>query len=285
MTTVQGRFGARLAEAMHQRGPLCVGLDPHPGLLESWGLPDTADGVARFARLTLEACTDVAAAVKPNAAFFERHGGAGVTVLEEVLRSAAERGLLTILDAKRGDIGSTMQAYADAYLSPGAPLEADAITVSPYLGWGSLAPAFDLAAASGKGVFVLALTSNPDGAQVQHARTDDGTAVAAVMAARAAEVNRGADPMGDVGLVVGATVGTAVAQMGIDLGVLNGPILAPGVGAQGAGPAELSEVFGNARRWVLVNQSRGVLHAGPDVEALRESVVMQARIVRDALSQ
>lgn len=265
-------FGARLATAMDQWGPLCVGIDPHPELLARWGLPDSAESLVAFGDTILEASVRSCAAVKPNSAFFERHGARGIAALEHVLRKAREMDVLTILDVKRGDIGSTMEGYADAYLSPGAPLEADAITVTPYLGVGSLKPAFELAAHAGKGVFVLALTSNPEGHEVQHAVGADGISVATAVARAVTELNRGAAPMGSIGLVVGATVGDAVARLGIDLEAVNGPLLAPGVGAQGAGPAEVAQVFGAARRRVLINQSRGVLAAGPFVEKLRGAI-------------
>lgn len=265
-------FGSRLASAMTDHGPLCVGIDPHPGLLEAWGLRDDADSLQLFADVVIDAAQGHAAAVKPNAAFFERHGSRGMGVLENLLGRCRDVGLLTVLDAKRGDIGSTMQAYAEAFLRPGAPFEADSLTVSPYLGVGSLQPAFDLAAKHGKGIFVLALTSNPEGHTVQHATAPGGAAVAADVTAAAAKLNVGAAPMGSIGLVIGATVGSAVTDLGMDLAGLNGPILAPGVGAQGAGPAELQQVFGNARGRVLVNQSRGVLRAGPAVEPLREAI-------------
>ena len=256
---------------MRDSGPLCVGIDPHPELLAHWGMPDTAESLLAFGEAVIEASVRSAAAVKPNAAFFERHGARGVAALERVLASARDKGLLTILDAKRGDIGSTMQAYAEAYLRPGAPLEADAITVSPYLGFGSLAPALELAETNGKGVFVLALTSNREGASVQHAVGPDGP-VARAIAEAAAELNRGAQPMGSVGLVIGATVGDAIAELGIDLAAVNGPLLSPGVGAQGATPADVARVFGDATSNVLVSQSRGVLQAGPFVEKLRGAI-------------
>ncbi|WP_174435926.1 orotidine-5'-phosphate decarboxylase [Demequina oxidasica] len=265
-------FGSRLALAMDEHGPLCVGIDPHPGLLEAWSLPDNADSLQLFSDAVIDAAIGRAAAVKPNAAFYERHGSRGMGVLENLLGRCREAGLLTVLDAKRGDIGSTMQAYAEAFLVPGAPFEADSVTLSPYLGVGSLQPAFDLAQKHGKGIFVLALTSNAEGHTVQHAKSADGVAVAAAVTAAAAELNAGTEPLGSIGLVIGATVGSAVTDLGIDLSALNGPILAPGVGAQGAGPAELEQVFGNARRCVLVNQSRGVLQAGPSVDRLIEAI-------------
>jgi orotidine-5'-phosphate decarboxylase len=266
-------FGARLAAAMDAHGPLCVGIDPHASLLADWGLPDDAAGVREFALRVMDAVAGRVAAVKPQAAFFERHGSAGVAVLEEVVAAGRETGTLVVVDAKRGDIGSTMGAYADAFLRDGSPLAGDALTVSPYLGFGSLDPAVDLALATGRGLFVLCLTSNKEGHEVQHARMQDGASVAAMVAARAAAINADASPLGSVGLVVGATVGDAAARAGVDLLGVNGPLLAPGVGAQGAGSAELAQVFGAARRQVLASSSRGVLRAGPDVGALRAAAL------------
>ncbi|GEK19992.1 orotidine-5'-phosphate decarboxylase [Cellulomonas xylanilytica] len=262
-------FGARLAAAMDASGPLCVGIDPHQSLLEAWGLPDDASGVRSFALRVLEAVGGRVAAVKPQAAFFERHGSAGVAVLEEVVAAGRDTGTLVIVDAKRGDIGSTMGAYADAFLRDGSPLAGDALTISPYLGFGSLDPAIDLALSSGRGLFVLCLTSNKEGHEVQHARTDDGVTVAARVAARAGALNEGVEPLGSIGLVVGATIGDAARRTGVDLAAVNGPLLAPGVGAQGGGARELAQVFGAARRQVLASSSRGVLAAGPDVASLR----------------
>ena len=273
-------FGARLAAAMDDLGPLCVGIDPHASLLDAWGLPDDATGLREFSLRVVDAVGGRVAALKPQAAFYERHGSAGVAVLEETIAAARAAGTLCIVDAKRGDIGSTMGAYAEAFLSDGSPLAGDALTVSPYLGFGSLAPAAALAAETGRGLFVLYLTSNKEGFEVQHARTADGVTLAASVAAQAAVLNAGAAPMGSVGLVVGATVGDAVAATGTDLEAVNGPLLAPGVGAQGAGAAELATVFGGARRQVLASSSRGVLRAGPDAGALRaaaDAAVVEAR--------
>ncbi|MBD3777771.1 MAG: orotidine-5'-phosphate decarboxylase [Micrococcales bacterium] len=261
---------------MAEHGPLCVGIDPHASLLEAWGLPDDAAGVRRFALTVMEAVGGRVAAVKPQSAFFERHGAAGVAVLEEVVAAGRETGTLVVVDAKRGDIGSTMGAYADAYLRDGSTLAGDALTVSPFLGFGSLAPAVEAAAATGRGLFVLALTSNPEGAAVQHARDAEGVAVAdrvarEAAAANAAELAAHGGSLGSTGLVVGATTGDAAERLGVDLAAVRGPLLAPGVGAQGAGAAELAAVFGSARPAVLASSSRGVLAAGPDARALRDA--------------
>ncbi len=259
-------FGARLRVALDGRGPLCVGIDPHASLLAAWGLPDDADGLERFALTVVDALGDRVAVLKPQSAFFERHGAAGVAVLERTIVAAREAGALVLLDAKRGDIGSTATAYADAYLRPGSPLCVDAMTVTPYLGFGSLRPFLDAAAEHGLGLFVLAVTSNPSQVgEVQRARAGDGTVAGSILAAVAAE-NAGAEPLGSVGAVVGATVGAT----GEDFAV-NGSLLAPGLGAQGAQPADLREVFGTALPNVLPSYSRTVLAAGPDVGALRDA--------------
>nr|WP_298802961.1 orotidine-5'-phosphate decarboxylase [uncultured Pseudokineococcus sp.] len=265
-------FGDRLRAATDAHGPLAVGVDPHPALLSRWGLPDDPTGLERFALTCVEALGGVVAAVKPQSAFFERHGCRGVAVLERLLGELAAAGTLSLLDVKRGDVGSTMAAYAQAHLADGAPLAADAVTLSPYLGLGSLRPALDLAAATGRGAFVLALTSNPEGASVQHARDDDGTPVAAAVARGVALENAGArarGALGSVGMVVGATTGGAAARLGLDLAATAAPLLAPGVGAQGAGPEDLAAVFGDARRQVLATSSRGVLAAGPRAADVR----------------
>ncbi|MER7167787.1 orotidine-5'-phosphate decarboxylase [Micromonospora sp. NPDC000207] len=258
-------FGSRLHRATAERGPLCVGIDPHPGLLARWGLPDSVEGLRRFAETAVEAFGDRVAVVKPQSAFFERFGASGVSVLESTIRQLREAGSLVLLDVKRGDIGSTVSAYASAYLDPSSPLYVDAVTASPYLGVGSLAPMFDLAATHGGGVFVLALTSNPEGASVQRAVSPDGRTVAQTVIDEISQLNSGVKPLGSFGLVVGATIG----ETGHDLSTVGGPLLAPGLGAQGATAADLRTVFGTALPWVLPTYSREVLNAGPDVAALR----------------
>lgn len=261
-------FGQRLADAVAARGPLCAGVDPHPELLEAWGLPVDANGVEYFALTAVEAMAGSVAVLKPQSAFFEAHGAAGIAVLERVLAHAGQAGALVLLDVKRGDIGSTMAAYAAAYLTDGAPLAADAITVSPYLGFESVEPALRAAAASGRGVFVLTRTSNPEGAAVQEAWTGRGGTVAQSLVDAAAERNAGAVPIGGVGVVVGATQ----APGRLRFTGLNGPILAPGLGAQGATADDLARLFGDSLPDVLPSSSRGLLQHGPDRVALKGAV-------------
>ncbi|HUR74502.1 MAG TPA: orotidine-5'-phosphate decarboxylase [Sporichthya sp.] len=259
-------FGLRLWNAVEAHGPLCVGIDPHSVLLDAWGLPDDAAGAERFGRIVVEALAGRVAVVKPQSAFFERFGSAGVAALERTISDARSAGLLVLTDVKRGDIGTTAAAYAQAYLDPASSLYSDALTVSPYLGFGSLQPFLDAAAAHGGGVFVLALTSNPEGPQVQHARAADGRTVAGSMLAAVAAANAGQAPQGSVGVVVGATIGDTAEDLAV-----NGPLLVPGLGAQGGGAEDLRRLFAPVARHVLPSVSREILGAGPDLGRLAEA--------------
>ncbi|CAN5201980.1 orotidine-5'-phosphate decarboxylase [soil metagenome] len=261
-------FGARLRAVTAERGALCVGIDPHPQLLRAWGCTEDAAGLRRFCGTVVEALGERVAVLKPQSAFFERYGSQGIAVLEWTLAAIRDTGAIALLDAKRGDIGSTMAAYAAAYLDRTSPLAADAITASPYLGFGSLHPLLAAAAVNGAGVFVLALTSNPEGVRVQHARTDAGSTVAQEILDAVGTLNSGADPLGSVGVVVGATI----EDTGHDLSRLNGPVLTPGLGAQGATPEQLRRLFGPVLADVLPSTSRDVLRHGPDPQALRAAV-------------
>lgn len=276
-------FGARLRRSMDAFGPLCAGIDPHASLLAEWGLPDDVSGLERFSMTVVEALAGRVAAVKPQSAFFERFGSAGVAVLERVVAAARSAGTPVILDVKRGDIGSTAAAYAEAFLNPAAPGFADAITVSPYLGFGSLRPMLDLAASNGCGVFVLALTSNPEGAAVQRAVDASGRTVAAEILRQIAGENVGAGPLGSVGAVVGATIDRT--GIGFDLATLGGPILAPGFGAQGATADDVRRVFGSALPLVLAASSRDILRLGPSVAALRSGAKAVSAALRTLVDE
>ncbi|MFG1933595.1 orotidine-5'-phosphate decarboxylase [Mycobacterium sp. NPDC048908] len=266
-------FGRRLADAVSRRGPLCPGIDPHKELLHAWGLSADSDGLARFSDICVRAFADFAI-VKPQVAFFEAFGARGFAVLERTIAALQSSGVLVLADAKRGDIGSTMAAYADAWAGD-SPLAADAVTASPYLGFDSLQPLLDTAAAHGRGVFVLAATSNPEGAGVQLAKTDAGTVAQSIVDCAAA-INRASSPdPGSVGVVVGATLTSPP-----DLSALGGPVLVPGVGAQGGQPDRLGGFGGAQRGQLLPAVSRDVLRAGPDAAALRAA----AERYRDAVA-
>jgi orotidine-5'-phosphate decarboxylase len=271
-------FGGRLEQAKADHGPLCVGIDPHSSELSAWGLSDDHGGLRTFALRMLEAAASRAAAVKPQSAFFERHGSAGIVVLEEVLAAARQLGILAILDVKRGDIGSTAVAYADAYLRPASSLFADAVTASPYLGFASLDPLIAAARESGCGVFVLAYTSNPEARQVQQAVGADGRTVTASILASIAALNPGPSA-GSFGAVVGATKGSVAEDLHI-----NGPLLAPGLGAQGATAGDLDGLFRQALPWVLPSASRSLSSAGPDVSAIGRAIDLQVAALREVMA-
>lgn len=285
-------YGTRLRRAIGERGHLCLGIDPHPALLDAWGLPRSADGLRRFSELVLDAGGDLAATIKPQVAFFEAYGPAGMQVLADVCVAAGERGALVVADAKRGDIGSTLAAYAQAWLAADSPFHCDAVTLSPYLGVGALEPAFAEAERSGRGVYVLSATSNPEALALQGASLSalgrqggdlhgGGPArrdtVAQHVADAVAARNRatasadaegpggtagGAEP--SFGLVVGATV-----EHPPRIGREHGPLLVPGYGAQGGTNDDVLRVCGANADTSVVNVSRAILRHGPDVAALR----------------
>lgn len=274
------RFGRLARAALEAHGPLCVGIDPHAALLAAWGLTADAAGVREFGLRTVEAAAGRVGVVKPQVSFFERYGAAGFAALEDVLAAARAAGLLVIADAKRGDIGSTMADYAQAWLPAGAPLEADALTVNPYLGVGALEGAFALAEEHGKGLFVLAATSNPEATVLQRATTADGETVSAAVVAEVSRRNAAATPAGEwgsFGFVIGATVDAAEAGLAPFAPVA--PILAPGFGAQGATPADLARRFGPQAASVIASESRSLLSAGP--AALAETIADRAAQYRE----
>jgi orotidine-5'-phosphate decarboxylase len=257
---VSGEFGTRLRRVLSESGQLCVGIDPHQTLLREWNLPDSAQGARDLGLRVVDAAVGRVGLVKPQIAFFERFGSAGYAALEDVLSSARSAGLVVIGDVKRGDVGSTADAYGEAWLSPGSSLEVDAMTAVAYQGLGSLDGVLGLAERHDKGVFVLAATSNPEARVTQMARRADGRTVAGALVDDV--VARNADPLGSLGVVVGATV--ALPDFGLSTGSFRAtPILAPGFGHQGALIARLPELFGEAAQNVVVNASRSILAAGP----------------------
>ena len=265
-------FGARLSRVFADAGRLCVGVDPHSYLLGEWGLTDDARGVRDFGLRVVEATAGRAGILKPQVAFFERHGSAGYAALEDVLAAARDAGLLVIADVKRGDVGTSVEAYGEAWLTPGSPLEADAMTISAFQGVGSIAAPHALALAGGKGLFVLAATSNPEAADLQTATLNGGpSAGRSVAASIVSEVHDwnaletsapGSSPLGSTGVVIGATV--ALGDYGITPGALAAtPVLAPGFGHQGARVSDATRLFGAASVGVIVSASRSILMAGP----------------------
>jgi orotidine-5'-phosphate decarboxylase len=265
-------YGARLAEAVARTGaPVCVGLDPFPGRVPGW-TPDldpaaAADRVRVFCEGVLDAVAGLVPAVKPQSAFFEALGAPGVAAFHAVCRGARARGLLVVADAKRGDIGSTAEAYARTFLDDDGPCGADAVTVSPWLGPESLAPYLQR---PGKGVYVLVRTSNPDAHGWQR-DTGAAAAVADWIAARNAHPGPGS-----VGAVVGATLPRAEVEAWRGR-MPNTPFLVPGFGAQGAGVDDVRPHFLPDGSGALVTSSREVLYPKQGVEGADFAVHVRAR--------
>jgi len=269
---VNPTFGQRLEGVIAERGRLCVGIDPHRYLLERWGLPVSAVGALELGLRVLDEVKDRVGIVKPQVAFYERFGANGYRVLEELFEAAREQGFLVIADVKRGDVGTTLEAYADAWLDPASPLAADAMTLNPFQGFDTLRHPLEMAARLGKGLFVLAATSNPESASIQTARrvrgSQEGKTVAGGIAARAANWNRehGNGGIGSVGVVLGGTVDFDF--LGIDLDDLatgvRTPVLAPGFGHQGADLTRLADIYGPASPATVVTASRSLLDQGQD---------------------
>jgi len=262
-------FAERFAAARARFGPLVLGADPHAQVLSDWGLPDDAEGLERFTDIVLAAADGTVGLVKPQSAFYERHGWRGVRALTRLTESARAQGLLVILDVKRGDVGSTNAAYAQAYLGDGAPVQADAVTVHPYLGLAAAGDFTSRAAESGAAVLIVVRSSNPEGRAVQSAAGADGLTVEQRLLADIGALNARLAPgrLGPVGAVVGPDPGLPP----LDLGAVNGPLLAPGVGAQGATPADVAAVFAACPDRVMPSASRSLLAAGPGTAALRDA--------------
>ncbi len=264
MTSFAERFTALAAE----RSCLCLGLDPSEDVFARWGLASDAAGLKRFCETVLEAAGDRVAVVKPQAAFFERFGPAGMAQLAEVTGRLREQGVLSLIDAKRGDVPGTMAGYAQAMLGAASGFGGDAVTLNAYLGFDALAPAIEQARATGSAVFVVVHSSNPEGRALQAARQEDGRTVSEALADQVAGAN-GAGAAA-VGAVVGATIANEAA--GLVRRLSSGLILAPGVGAQGASMEEVGRKFADARGRVLPSVSRDILLKGPTVAGLREAI-------------
>ncbi len=249
-------FSVRLTKAMEQ-SRLCVGIDPSESELSNFGLPDTAIGARDYALRIIDACESRVGIIKPQIAYFERFGSAGYLALEEVYTTARAASLMIISDVKRGDIGSTLIGYAQAWFGDDSPLRSDAMTLSPYMGTGSLRELMGYAKDINAGIFLLAATSNPEAEELQTAKSGKATVSQLVI--------EGAKEIGnkDAGVVIGAT--QDLATFGIDwirTKDIEIPILAPGFGFQGAKLSDLKDIFGASANRVVANVSRAITSQG-----------------------
>ena len=267
-------FAARFADLARSRSPLCLGVDPSPELLGLWGLPDSPDGIRRFCGTVLEAAGELVAMIKPQIAYFERHGAAGLAEASTVATQIRERHSLCTIDAKRGDIESTMEGYAEAIFGASGGLRADAVTLNPYLGYETLQPVIRHAQDTGGGVFVVVRSTTTGGQVAQNARLDDGRTVAEGMADEITTQNAAIGGLpGPVGAVLGATLPACDAD--IVQRLPRSLILVPGLGAQGARMSDTAKKFASASGRVVPTLSRGILRHGPNVARLRDSILRQ----------
>ena len=268
-TVATTHFADRLAEAVERkRSQLVVGLDPRPDLLPvelrgeaQQGREHAARACARFCRGLVDAVAPYVVAVKPQVAFFEALGSDGVAALEETCAYSRTAGLQVIADGKRGDVGSTARAYAAAFLEGDPPL-ADALTVNPYLGRDAVEPFLAACRRGGAGIFCVVKTSNAGGAEVQDLILSDGRHVwhqVAELVAEWGEEFVGERGLSSVGAVVGATYPRAVGEARRLLP--QSVLLLPGVGAQGATPADVARAFTSGPASALVSVSRDVIYA------------------------
>ncbi len=264
-----GNFADRVIAATRRLGPLCVGFDPYPEQMAALFGPPGSDAIAAFGRALVECCAGRVAAVKPQISLFERFGAQGFETLTGFCEHARAAGLLVILDAKRGDIGATANAYAEAYLGPAPVLHADCVTVNPLMGRDSFEPFVAAAGRMGKGVAMLIRTSNPGAADLFDAQTAEGplwTRIARLLAPAEARL-RGNSEYSSLMAVMGATVPAEARRLREILP--HALILAPGYGAQGASAMDALAGFlpgpkqadGRIRpEGGLVNASRSILY-------------------------
>jgi len=276
-------FAARFAAVRARFGPLVWGLDPSGELLDTWGLGDSPDGLDRFADIMLDAAVGTVGLVKPQSAFYERHGWRGIRTLQRLVADARAAGLLVVLDVKRGDVGTTNEAYAEAFLGAGAPLEADAVTVHPYLGLGAMNAFVSRAQDAGACLLVVTRSSNPEGRAIQAARVQ-GCGHALVEAALLREIGALNAILAPGGIgPVGAVVGPAPLEPPLDLPAAHALFLAPGLGAQGATCADVARTFAACPDRVMPSASRSLLSAGPDRGALRDAAAALSADLRRTL--
>ena len=267
-------FAERFLERAAERTALCVGIDPSPETLRHWGLTDDVGGLRAFCKAITDVAARQVAIVKPQSAFFERYGPGGMEELRHTVDAAHAGGALVLVDAKRGDISSTVRAYAEAFLGRDSAFHADALTATPFLGLAALEPLFTHARRHDGGVFVVVRSSNPEGTYIQKARTTDGKEVAAKLAEEITMLNGEASP-GPIGAVVGATLGTELADIAALLP--KSLLLCPGIGAQGATMEGLTQLLGPHAARAIPAVSRS-LYEHPD--RLNEAIAQHAAALR-----
>ena len=266
-------FSEKLQAKMYERSLFCVGLDPSIDNLTNWNLPPTAFGAYEFCKKILDASLNDVLIFKPQYAFFEQFGPEGLKVLCDVIKLIKENGAVCILDCKKSDIGSTMAAYGRATISDKGAFRADAITVTPYLGFQALKPVFQEAQSMGAVIFIVVRSSNPEGSEIQTARLKDGRTVAEALADGIQQENSKILKNKTLGAVIGATLDPEdLNNRRIIDKLKNSWILAPGIGAQGASIESIKTLFRSHSKNVIPAASRSLYSAGSEKTTLQKCI-------------
>lgn len=277
---MSSHFADRFTQAVAKKEtPICVGLDPRLKQIPKFirdKYPDPSDAILYFNKGIIDAVFDLVPVVKPQVAFYEIYGQSGMAAYSETLKYASSKGLITIADVKRNDIGSTAEAYAEAYLAKGSPFESDSITLNAYLGWDGIKPFCDKARENGKGLFILVKTSNPSSSDLQDLQMKDGRTIYEIMGHFVD--SWGANDISEsgysfIGAVVGATHPSQAAKL---RGIMpNSIFLVPGYGAQGGSSNDVKPCFQD-RKGAIVNSSRGIIFAYESLPEFSEKKYAEA---------
>lgn len=266
-------FSEKLDLKKQTHSLFCVGLDPSKENLSNWSLPQTAKGSQEFCNRVFDAALNEISIFKPQYAFFEQFGLKGLEVLSDIMKLIRDSGALCILDCKKGDIGSTMAAYGEAAFSAQSDFKADAITVTPYLGFQALKPVFSKAHSSGATVFVVVRSSNPEGQKIQTARLKEGFSVSEALARQIQLENSKVWKQKTIGAVIGATLDPEDQNNRRLISHLTDSwILAPGIGAQGASIPSLKTLFGSQVKNVIPSASRSLYAEGRKQNTLKKVI-------------
>ena len=265
-------FYEKFAAIHETHGPLCLGLDPSKQLLEKWSLPLSIHGLKEFTKIVFNATEDLIGIIKPQFAFYEQFGPEGLQILKDTIKKAHKRNMLVIADCKRGDISSSLIAYVHTILGPESFYQADAMTVLPYMGIDAFNEAFDYAHKQQSQIFVVAQSSNPEGVELQNAKTSKQSTVIETILQTIQNYNKAKDSIGPVGSVIGATIRSG--DIPLNLNLLNNQLmLVPGMGAQGANWQNIKQKLPNLHHQVIPTCSRSILQAGPEPKQLQQAII------------
>ncbi len=273
-----------IEQTIQKKNPSCVGIDPDWEKIPQIYKTDAnrADTILRWARDIIDSVADVVGIIKPQMAFYEIYGGDGIAVFQKIVEYAHQRGLVVIDDSKRNDIGNTAKAYAYAHLAPEGFINADFLTVSPFLGIDSLQPFVDIAKQKGKGIFILVKTSNPGSVEISEAKNAKNQRIRDYLAEFVHQAGLeciGSSGYSSIGAVVGATFPEEAKELRENM--TNNYFLVPGFGVQGGTVKDIAKCFNEDGLGAVVNSSRGILYQHLEISDYDQSKGMYLDIVRE----